>query len=149
MKSYYNQLFKMAETKKSTLNPNAKEFIPQIEYEKYEEKSIFEGKMLKIKYEIDVSSHDGYCSDPYNITKSTHFEFDIKNLPDNLKNEDYFDDHFRLKEEFRSLLKTQSSLHGNGYCGCKTIRYPVSAKLISSSRIRLGTRYDKARNHYE
>ena len=88
---------------------------------------------VKVNYDINVESHDGYCSDPSNKTEESSRECIF--YP-------YLKDHPILNTNGNNmvtdlyqgsiLLYHEASVgHGNGYCGMQTTYEIVSAKVIT------------------
>jgi hypothetical protein len=116
--------FEPQEKKKFILNPDAEEFVPRN----------FNDYVLKIRFLIESEDHDGYCSDSYNVKTSEKYEIDVISIPKYLHNWLLFDSHMRLKDISILNKFNEKWNHGNGYCGCKSTKQVLSAKLIRNKK---------------
>lgn len=82
---------------------------------------IYPDVFLKVTYSVCKTTHDGYCSDPYDTEEETKKMTKYYPLLKVFKKED-FDDHDMIyySNEKLSLYQIEFKAHGNGYCECGT-----------------------------
>tara|TARA_B100000767_G_scaffold99803_1_gene95809 strand:+ start:201 stop:674 length:474 start_codon:yes stop_codon:yes gene_type:complete len=89
---------------------------------------------LEVKYSVEGETHGGYCSDPYDYEQNEEYEYTECIKPKSTWVEQYIGENDAVNENNPSwkypLIKTEGCPIGSGYCGCKSIHTPISAKLV-------------------
>jgi hypothetical protein len=84
---------------------------------------------VKVIFKKTKETHDGYCSDPYDIcTEKTTVTKNLP-IPDWLNDSDIdIDGKVDIDTQFR-FNKEKGCNQGSGYCGCETTYITKSAKV--------------------
>jgi hypothetical protein len=87
-----------------------------------------------IEFDAKIDEHDGYCSDPGEITEVHTKKIEYHNIPLDFKLSDidqngcFDDENFPIYiTEFKQIVGCD---FGSGYCGAKNSITPVAAKII-------------------
>ena len=94
-----------------------------------------EKRMFKIKFDVHIESHDGYCSDAYDETSTNTVETELHPLPEGglaslFEEKDVDEDGKILNLQPLEKLFESEWCHGNGYCGCRCWKKIKSARII-------------------